>query len=182
MVGFLSPCLGEIPLFVSERDSVTLMCCFQVYVDTHHIFFTVTREMEVLLDARGWEKQSLSLWVLFWDSYFLSAESWAKETLFQSTSQREISRITKSCSFPSCGPSYVYKMNNKTYVCAKLLQSCPTLCDSVDHSSLGSTVHEILQTWILEWIAMPSSRGSSWPRDWTHVSYISCIGRRVLYH
>ena len=28
---------------------------------------------------------------------------------------------------------------------------------------------------------MPSSRGSSWPRDWTHVSYISCVGRRALY-
>ena len=40
----------------------------------------------------------------------------------------------------------------------------------------------ILQTWILEWVAMPSSRGSSWPRDRTCISYISCIDRRVLYH
>ena len=38
------------------------------------------------------------------------------------------------------------------------------------------SVPEILQARILEWIAMPSSRGSSWPRDWTH------IGRWVLYH
>ena len=29
---------------------------------------------------------------------------------------------------------------------------------------------------------MPSSRGSSWPRDWIHISYVSCIGSRVLYH
>ena len=35
---------------------------------------------------------------------------------------------------------------------------------------------------ILEWVAMPSSRGSSRPRDRTHVSYISCVGERVLYH
>ena len=35
---------------------------------------------------------------------------------------------------------------------------------------------------ILEWVAMPFSRGSSWPRDQTRVSYVSCIGRRVLYH
>ena len=34
----------------------------------------------------------------------------------------------------------------------------------------------------LEWVAMPSSRGSSWPRDRTHVSYVSCIGRWVLHH
>ena len=40
----------------------------------------------------------------------------------------------------------------------------------------------ILQARILEWVAMPSSRGSSRPRDQTHMSYISCIGRRVLYH
>ena len=37
------------------------------------------------------------------------------------------------------------------------------------------------QARILEWVAMPSSRGSSQPRDQTHVSYISCIGRQVLY-
>ena len=40
----------------------------------------------------------------------------------------------------------------------------------------------IVQARILEWGAMPSSRGSSWPRDQTCVSYVSCIGRRVLYH
>ena len=40
---------------------------------------------------------------------------------------------------------------------------------------------EILQAKILEWVAMPFSRGSA-PRDQTHVSYVSCIGRQVLYH
>ena len=40
----------------------------------------------------------------------------------------------------------------------------------------------ILPARILEWVAMPSSRGSFWPRDWTHVSYISCNGRWLLYH
>ena len=46
----------------------------------------------------------------------------------------------------------------------------------------GSSVQEILQARTLEWIAMPSSRGSSRPRHRTHVSYVSCIGRQVLYH
>ena len=44
---------------------------------------------------------------------------------------------------------------------AKSLQSCPTLCDLMDHSLPGSSVHGILQAQILEWVAMPSSRGSS---------------------
>ena len=51
-----------------------------------------------------------------------------------------------------------------------------------EHCPPGSSVHGILQARILEWVAMPSSRRSSWPRDWTCVSRVSCIGRRVLYH
>ena len=46
----------------------------------------------------------------------------------------------------------------------------------------GSSVLGILQARILEWAAMPSSRGFSEPRDLTHISYVSCIGRQVLYH
>ena len=65
---------------------------------------------------------------------------------------------------------------------AKSLQSSLTLCNPMDGSLPGSSVHEILQARILEWITMPSSRGSSQPRDQTCVSYISCIGRQLLYH
>ena len=46
---------------------------------------------------------------------------------------------------------------------AKLLQSCLTLCDPMDHSLAGSSVHRILQTRILEWITMPSTRETSCP-------------------
>ena len=67
-------------------------------------------------------------------------------------------------------------------VSTKLLQSCQTVCDPLDWSPSGSSVHGILQARILEWVTMPSSRGSSWPRDWTRFSCISCIGRWVLYH
>ena len=56
---------------------------------------------------------------------------------------------------------------------AKSLQSCLTLCNLVDSSLLGSSVHGILQTRILEWVAIPFSRGSSQPRDWTQVSCIA---------
>ena len=64
---------------------------------------------------------------------------------------------------------------------AKLLQSCLILCDPMDYSPPGSSVHGILQARILEWVAMPSSRGSSQPRDKTRVSYVSCIGQCILF-
>ena len=51
-------------------------------------------------------------------------------------------------------------------------KSCPTLHDPVDRSPLGSSVHRILQARIPEWVAMPSSSGSSRPRDGTCVSCI----------
>ena len=62
---------------------------------------------------------------------------------------------------------------------AKSLQVCPAFCDPMDYSPLGSSVHGIIQARILEWIAMPSSRGSSWPRDRTCISHVSCIDRWV---
>ena len=49
-------------------------------------------------------------------------------------------------------------------MCAKLLQSCPTLCDPMDCNLPGPSVQRILQARILEWTAMPSSRGSSQAR------------------
>ena len=52
-------------------------------------------------------------------------------------------------------------------ICAKSLQSCPTLCNPMDCSLPGSSVHGILQARILEWVAVSSSRGSSQPRDRT---------------
>ena len=67
-------------------------------------------------------------------------------------------------------------------MCAKSLQSCLTLFNPMDYSPLGSSVHRILQARKLEWVAMPSSSGSSQLKDLTLVSYVSCIGKQVLYH
>ena len=53
--------------------------------------------------------------------------------------------------------------------------SCPTLCNPMDCSRQASLFMEILQARILEWVAMPSSRGSSQPRDQTQVSHT--VGR-----
>ena len=61
-------------------------------------------------------------------------------------------------------------------------QLCPALCNPMDCSSPGSSVHGIFQARILEQVAISSSRGSSWPRDWTWVSCISFIGKHIPYH
>ena len=67
-------------------------------------------------------------------------------------------------------------------VCVKSPQSCLTLCDPMDYSPPGFSVLGILQARILKWVSMPSSRGSSRPKDWNHISYISCTDSWVLYH
>ena len=82
------------------------------------------------------------------------------EWTFKWTGQRKrLSRDQKVC----------YCLADKSY---------PTLCDPKDCSPPGSSVHETSQTRKLEWVAVPFSRGSSQPRDRTH---ISCIGRQILY-
>ena len=53
------------------------------------------------------------------------------------------------------------------------------LCDPMEYSSPASSLHGIFQARILDWVLIPFSRGSSWPRDWTCVS---CTGRQVLYY
>ena len=58
-------------------------------------------------------------------------------------------------------------------------KSCLTLCDPIDYSLPGSSVHRIIPAKILEGVAISSSRESSRPRDQTHVP---CIGRLILYH
>ena len=55
---------------------------------------------------------------------------------------------------------------------SEVTQSCPTLCDPMDCSLPGSSVHGIFQARILEWVAISFSRRSSWPRDRTRFSHI----------
>ena len=83
--------------------------------------------------------------------------------------------IAKNIYIYVCVCIYVYM-----YICVCFVaQSWLTLCDPMDCSMPGSSVHGILQARILESVAMSSSRGSSQPRDGI---CISCIGRQILYH
>ena len=83
-------------------------------------------------------------------------------------------------------PLAVVSIPHQVYWCpvcvCSVAQLCPSVCDRRNHNLPGSSVHGFLQARILEWIAMPSSRGFFWSRDRTHVSCISCIGRQILYH
>ena len=65
--------------------------------------------------------------------------------------------------------------------CFSVTKSCLTLCDPMDCSLPGCSVHGILQARIQEWVAISFSKGSSQCRDQTQVSWVSCIGRRILY-
>ena len=75
-----------------------------------------------------------------------------------------------------------FRKINLPNVCvrAKSLWSCLTFCYPMDCNLPGFSVNGILQARILEWVAMPCSRGSSQPSDRTRVSYISCVGGWVL--
>ena len=77
--------------------------------------------------------------------------------------------------------SHQVKADNTTLmlgacVCS-IAESCPTLCDPMDCGPPGSSVHGIFQ----KWVAISSSRGSSWLRDQTLISCLSCVGRQVFF-
>ena len=86
--------------------------------------------------------------------------------------------------------SLTFSLSLSVYVCVYLYihmcvkkvnvlvaQSCLTLCDPMDCTTPASSVHEMLQARILEWVANPFSMGSSQPRDWTQAS---CIAGRFF--
>ena len=87
--------------------------------------------------------------------------------------------LVSLCSyFFICSLNECFLSNHHAMLCSV---SCPTL-QPHDCKLLDTSVHEIFQARILEWVAISSSRRSSWFSDWTHVSCISFIGRQILYH
>ena len=99
------------------------------------------------------------------------------------TKAMQVGQIKRWSIFCLRHPMWCHLPHEALCLRVKSVQSRPTLCKPMTLcSSLGSSVHGILQARILEWVAMPFSRGSSWPRGRTHVSHVSCIGRRILYH
>ena len=86
------------------------------------------------------------------------------------------------CSLLDYSSSTIHKqnpiINSSTFNAFSLVlvaQTCPTLCNPMNCSPPSFSVCEIFQTRILEWITISFSRGYSWPRDWTPVSWIAGI-------
>ena len=99
--------------------------------------------------------------VLEWDAIAFS-RIWGKELHFVHlciSSHFLVQPALAHCLISSC--------------CCLVAQSCPTLCDPMDCSPPGSSVHGISQARILEWVAISFSRRSSQPRDRIHVSSLA---------
>ena len=84
-----------------------------------------------------------------WDKNWSLFGVWSKQTLWRIRQMKEEGSESES----------------------EVAQLCQTLCDPVDCSLPGSSVHGIFQAIVLEWIAISFSRGSSQTRDWTRVSH-----------
>ena len=84
--------------------------------------------------------------------------------------------------YPCAQITYVKQTCKPITLCVHVhAESSLTICDPADCSPPGFSVRGILQARLLEWVAISSSRGSSQPRGWTHISWVSCIGRQVRY-
>ena len=93
-------------------------------------------------------------------------------------------RVTLRCLLWEGNSQVGYVVSISVFVCVcmgpcLITQPCPTPCNPMDCSPPVSSVHGISQARILKWVAISYSKGSSRPRDRT---FISCIGRWVLYH
>ena len=85
--------------------------------------------------------------------------------------------MTSMCShFVECSLQ-IFHLTVPAVLAVSVTQSCLTLCDPMDCSPPGSSVHGIFKARIPEWVSIPFSRGSSPPRDWTQVS---CTAGRLF--
>ena len=112
------------------------------------------QEREVWLDAHLW----CVLWIV--KEWYMTA----KILLFYSRYLNSVAINSKNVSTDYMRETILYQEKVKV----KVTQSYPTLCEPMDY-----TVHGILQARMLEWVAVPFSRGSSQTRDWTQVSHIA---------
>ena len=101
--------------------------------------------------------------------------------LLYSVSSKHIQRTNRKNSYFQTHEHWRYTVGGWGVSVFSVIQLCLTPCDPMD-SLPGSSVHRIFQARILECVAIPFFRGSFWPRDQTHVSSLSWIGRWILYH
>ena len=77
---------------------------------------------------------------------------------------------------------FLTKAVEEITVLCLVIQLCTTLCHPMDCTACQAPLSiGILQARLLEWVAMPTSRGSSQPRDQASIFYVPCIGKQALY-
>ena len=126
--------------------------------------------------------------MLYWLQLLdMQSQTWICINPFKSTCANAVCLPVVSLTFtpwdrvPEWTADSLFHGKNRACVCVLSHCSPVQLCNAIDWSQSGSSVHGILQARILERVAMPSSRGSPRPRDSTWVFHVSCIGRQVLY-
>ena len=112
------------------------------------------------------------MWTSQWTEMSTSSQRWASTDKY--SAKYFISDIKRSRGQIKSS----FKFFASSHTCS-VAHSCLTLCDPMDCNPPGSSVYRNSQARILEWVAISSSRGSSWPGDWTCMSF---VGRQVLYH
>ena len=119
-----------------------------------------------------WDKGPISFWM--WISIFFSIIYW-RDYLFPIVCFWYLCQRWVDCRCVDLflGSLLVYMSVFYVSECVLVTQSCPTLCDPMAYSLPGSSAHGILQARTLEWVAIPFSRESSWPRDQVQVSCIA---------
>ena len=102
------------------------------------------------------------------------------DALLGSCCHREaVGRLTRSGVSCDCLGMHIWLFPAGPKLESEVTQLCPTLCDPMDCSLWGSSIHGIFQARLLEWVAISFSRGSSRPRDQT---LVSCIASSCFYH
>ena len=135
-----------------------------------------------------WSNLYNSLHLAFWQANYLS-NLLSQYKVYTDLSQYKVPDVLKYLLFIAPFIQWIFPLLLEGAVTVgplissgscSVTQSCRTLHDAM--SPPGSSFHGVFWARILEWVATSSSRGSSQPRDRTHVSCISCIGRQILYH
>ena len=112
-----------------------------------------------------------------WDAASISRLNSMQATATSSTyGSITVWSVSKNTICSHLGVGIVVKVFEVALSRAQLFETLQTC------SSPGSSARGIHQARILEWVAISSSRGPSWPRDRTSISWVFCIGRQILYH
>ena len=141
---------------VAAREGMTSLCPFPILcqcVSSTWLFLTTP----------FYKKSSKDLFWVLWTALSSSSTVRGARGNLQFTAGQSEAQLDEQRQTATCRGGTVYR-----WVWVKVAQLCPTLCDPMDY-----TVHVILQARMLDWVAFPSSRGSSQPRDGTQVSHLA---------